>query len=220
MSTILEYLYYITLALSFLLSIYYYRKLKGEPIKLLPWFLGYTIFTEIVANMLWQVFGMYNVWWYNIYANVSILFFIYIFYHYIKNKRTRTFLILGAVVFQVYYFINFLFLSENYNIYQSFPRAFGNIIVIIAVFLFLIELFQSDKILFLTKYFIFWFSLGLLFNLAVLLPITISDFFLGREEFINVKTYHFTNIIRHIVNIIYYGSIGLGLIWSKKPYHT
>ncbi len=214
------YIYFGILVLSFIVSLIYYKKIKKEPLYLLSFFLGFTVFSQTFSYILWHVFRQYNIWWSNIYMNIEVLFYLYIFYQYIENKIVKKVLLWGGISFEIYYLVSFLILSENYNISQSFPYSFGSLFIIFAIFWLLIEMFKSDKVLYMAKYLIYWVSIGALIYYVVNFPINISDFFLSREEFIDDTTYRFRNIILNTSNILYYGIITIGIIWSSKPYHS
>lgn len=213
-------IYFSILVLSFIVSLIYYKKLRKEPLYLLSFFLGFTVFSQTFSYILWHVFRQYNIWWSNIYMNIEVLFYLYIFYQYIENRTVKKVLLWGGISFEIYYLISFLILSENFNISQSFPYSFGSLFIIFAIFWLLIEMFRSDKVLYMTKYLIYWVSIGALIYYVVNFPINISNFFLSREEFIDDTTYRFRNIILNTSNILYYGIITIGIIWSSKPYHS
>ena len=199
----------------------YYSKLKNSRLKYLPYFFFYIILHEYTAKILWSKFELYNLWLFNIYYNIEILFFLFIFYQFLKSKKIKRFLVYAGAVFEVYFLINFLILSEHYNIAQSFPQTFGILILIVTIFGFLLEMFQSDKILYIHHYLIFWLSIGLLVYYLVALPLTISNFFTNREEFINDKTLiTMLGGIQYLASIIFLITLITGIIWSKKPYLT
>ncbi len=220
MVRILDIASYITLLIAFIVMLIYYRKLKNCKLEYLVYFFAYIILHNFIADILWSKFQLYNVWWFNIYYNFEILFFLFIFYQYLKSKKIKRFLVYTGAIYEVYFLINFLVLSEHYNIAQSFPQTFGILVLIITIFGFLLEMFQSDKILYIHHYLIFWLSIGLLVYYLVQLPVTISNYFTNREEFINDESLLVLGGIQYLASIILFSTIIIGVIWSKKPYLT
>lgn len=190
----------------------YYKKQLGTPLRFLKYYLWYAVVLEVAAPFIWSVFGMYNTWWYNIGINIEILFYLFLFYQYIDNKNTKKFVLVGGIIYEAYFLINYLLLSESWNTKQNLPFTVGSLLVIAVVFIFLIEMFQSDKILYLTKYLIFWVSLGLLFYIIIPIP-----FFVVRNTFPKELVSYLMNI-QYTANILMYVSFIYGFIWSTMKY--
>lgn len=191
----------------------FYKKQLGTPLRFLKYYLWYAVILEVVAHQLY-VRDMFNTWWYNIGINFEILFYLFLFYQYIENPKTKRLILIGGAIYEAYFLINYLILSENWHVYQTYPFVVGGLLIIAVVFLFLIEMFQSDKILYMAKYLIFWVSLGLLFYNIIPLP-----FFAVRKVFgYDHQLYHYLMSIQYTANILMYVSFIYGFIWSTMKH--
>ena len=199
--------------LSAIIGTIYYKKTKNTPLKYLVFYLWFVIFVEIVAYFL-AVKYRNNVWWYNIATNLEEVFYLSLFYQYISNTTVRKLLIFGGVVFEIFFIVFYVFYSEHWSFSQSFANSFGGLLVIIAVFIFLIEFFQSDKVLYIQEYMTFWVAIGLLIYLVVAMPLNIAYYYIQREGGSGASLLY----IQHIVNLVMYPLFIYGYIWSKKQY--
>lgn len=202
----------ILLVLTAIIATWRYPKFKNTPLRYLPAYLWYASLLEIVGYyMLHTEYS--NTWWYNIGINIEILFYLWLFYRYISSKRIKTFIIFGALVFESYFFIQVLWLESIFQ-YQVFPFTLGSVLVILAAFVLLLEMFQSDKILYTKKYFIFWISLGVLFYNIIPLPLFIVRSIIPPESLINMMGIQFS------ANCIMYVLFIYGFIWSSMNYKS
>jgi len=188
----------------------YYKKYKQTPLRYIMYYLWYAALLEVVASNMWQLFKISNAWWYNIGINIEILFYLYLYYQYIVNKRIKNFILIGGLIYESYFLINYLVLSDNWNVYQYFPFTLGSLLIIVVVFMFLLEMFQSDKVLYSGRYLIFWISLGLLLYNIIPLPLFVARSFITNS--ISIMNIQFTG------NILMYFSFIYGFIWSSMKY--
>ncbi len=212
LSNISFYLMFITA----IIALIYRQRFGDSPIKYIPYYLVYISLVEIGAFIILYSPIKYNVWWYNIMLNGEFFFYFYLYYHLISNQKIKKVLLLGLIFYIIYFLINYLILSEHWNVPQTFPYAVGSIILIISVFWYLIELFQSDYVLDITRNIIFWISVGLLFYLIISLPRVISNYYLMKIEYINNPIAKLSMIVQFIANITMYSFYIYG-IWISKP---
>ena len=196
------------LILTAIIATIYYKKYKGTPLNIVVFYLWYTVVLEYVA----QYYLYYNAWWYNIGINIEILFYLYLYYQYISNKSIKKFILIGGTIYESYFLINYLVLSDNWNVYQNFPFTLGALLIIVVVFMFLLEMFQSDKVMYSGRYLIFWISLGLLFYNIIPLPLFVARSF--------IKNMASMMNIQFIANILMYFSFIYGFIWSSMNYKS
>ncbi len=200
------------LILTAIIAILYYKKYKQTPLKYIMLYLWYAALLEVVASNMWKLLKISNAWWYNIGINIEILFYLYLYYQYISNKSTKKFILIGGTIYESYFLINYLILSDNWNVYQYFPFTLGSLLIIVVVFMFLLEMFQSDKVLYSGKYLIFWVSLGLLFYNIIPLPLFVARGFIPNSlSLMNIQ---------FIGNILMYFSFIYGFIWSSMKYKS
>lgn len=202
----------IPLFISVIIASIYHKKVKGTPLKYLTYYLWFLIFFEIIAYLL-AVKYRTNILWYNIAINIGKIFFLSLFYQYIKHQTVKKIIIIGAVLYELFFF-SYAYYTESWHLWQSFSGLFGSIIVILAVFAFLIEMFQSDKVLFVKEYLIFWVAIAVLFYYIVSAPYDITNFYYQREG----STGFDLGNIQIIVSSIMYLLIAYGFIWNNKPY--
>jgi len=187
-----------------------YHKLKNTPLMYLPYYLWYAVTLEYGADILAN-YGFNSNWWYNIGINVELVFYFIIFHKYFINRNAKKFLLYGGIVFEFYFLNNWLILG-NWNNLQVFPFTLGGIFMIIIIFIFLLEMFQSNKVLHTKKYLIFWISLGLLFYNIIPLPLFALRSITSFEKVYSLM------VIQYIANIIMYLLFIYGLIWSSMKY--
>ncbi len=197
----------------------FYRKYKNTPLRYIVYYLWYAVVLESVGTILWIKFHLYNVWWYNFGINIELLFYLYLYSKYITNANVLKLIRYGAVIYEGYFFINYFLISESWNTYQVYPFVVGGLLLVIVVFLFLLEMFQSDKVLFTSKYLIFWISLGLLFYNIIPMPLLFG------QTFIELKAYSrdvrvFLQGIQYVGNLLMYFSFIFGFIWSSMTYKS
>ena len=196
-------------------SFLYYGKYKNTRLKLLPWIFVLSFVVEVTAISL-RLNDYYNVWLYNQYINIEFLFFLWIFYRYIENLNFKKVIILGSILYE-FYFIFGIIISNNMNVFQTYPFAFAQILIIIVLFAFIIQMISSDKILHIQQYLIFWVSLGLLFYYIVPFPLNVSENLINKEN-LSREMMSFLRQIQYVGNILMYILITYGYIWSSKTY--
>jgi hypothetical protein len=196
-------------------SFLYYNKYKDTKLRLLPWIFVLSFVVEVTAISL-RLNDYYNVWLYNQYINIEFLFFLWIFYRYIENLNFKKVIILGSILYE-FYFIFGIIISNNMNVFQTYPFAFAQILIIIVLFAFIIQMISSDKVLHIQQYLIFWVSLGLLFYYIVPFPLNVSESLISKES-LSREMMSFLRQIQYVGNILMYILITYGYIWSSKTY--
>ncbi len=189
-----------------------YPEFKNTPLRYLPFYLWYASVLEIIAFYMLRM-SYSNTWWYNIGINIEILFYLWLFYQYLSSKKVKIFIKIGALVFESYFLIQILWVESIFQ-YQVFPFTLGSVLVILATFVFLLEMFQSDKILYTKKYFIFWISLGILFYNIIPLPLFIVRSVLPPESLLKMMGIQFS------ANCIMYVLFIYGFLWSSMNYKS
>lgn len=200
-----------------IIALLYRKRFGAPPMKYIPYYLVYISLVEIGAYIIMYSPIRYNIWWYNIMLNGEVFFYFYLYYNLIQNKTVKRVLLVLLVFYIIYYLVNYFILTNDWNINQSFPFSFGSIIIIFSIFWYLIELFQSDKVLEIHKLLIFWISIGLLFYFIVSIPSLLSSYYFGKKEYINNPTTKFFQIGQFISNIIMYSFYLYGILWISKP---
>ena len=198
-------------------AVLFYKKYKDTPLRFFPYFLGYMVLLEYVGKYISKGYTVPNIWWYNIGMNIEVLFYLFVFYQYNSSKSVKKFILYGGIIYELYFLTNYLLLSNSWNDIQSIPYSFGSLLVILAVFAFLIELFKSDQVLQVHKFLIFWVSIGLLFYYLISMPLNVIRFSLiNRVSY--TKSWSIVFSIQYVANILMYLSFIYGFIWSSMKY--
>jgi len=190
-----------------------YPVIKDTPLVSTLYYVWFMIGVELTAAILSR-FGYYNLWLYILSSNAEVLFFLYIFYRYIQQKKIKRLVWIGGLIFEIFFLIEYLILFKGWLNWPSYSLSFGYLIIILFILYFFVEMFKSDKILYLHKHLIFWVTIGILFYLIIALPLNITlKIFFSNDSLPNVY------ILQLFANFILYISLIIGLIWNNKPYN-
>jgi hypothetical protein len=135
-------------------------------------------------------------------------------YH--KAMKTRSYQkwVLGfLVIFIVSVIINFVWIQPlTVTVpFYSYTFALGAILLIVTIGLFLVEILNSEKILFFKRYLMFWISVGLLVFYAGILPYILSLTFVP-----HLLRMDSLQIIFFSLNLVMYTCFTVGFIISNK----
>ncbi len=195
-----------------------YHKYKNTPLKWVPYILTYAFVTEMVAQNLASK-GIYNLWIYNLYINAEYLVYGYIFYKFIKGKNWKKFIVLSGIIYETYFLISYLFFADSWNVLQTYPFALAQILIIIVIFAFIIQMLSSNQILHIQDYLIFWVALGLLFYFIIPLPLNV-----GKQILMEIKpslrVVRILYLTQYFANYLLYLSFINGFIWHSKTYKS
>jgi hypothetical protein len=206
----------IVFAIAVILSFVYKDKLSGSVLNLLPYFLLFDILFDITSLVLSRT-GHYNVWLINQGLNIEKLFIFFLYYHLVKKNSYKKFILLSAAIYELFFIIHYIN-SGNWNSYQVTPFYIGDLLVIITLMLFLLEMLASDSILFLHKYLVFWITVAFLMYYIIPFPIQIG--FMIFPQDVDKKMAKFVMIIQNSGNLMMYLSLIIGFIWSSMKYKS
>ena len=195
---------------------YSYFKTKRKLLKnLLFFFIYYNI-----SNAVMQIFaskGIHNIWVEVLFINLEYIFF-FLLYHYILHKKTyKRIALSGLILFEAYFIWDYILHFKSWDYYPGISIAIGQVFMIIVLFLFLLEMMSSEKVMQIQRHFIFWLTIGLLFYYIVPLPVSIAmEFFINGKY--STDIYSFVFSIQLISNIVLYSLIILGTKWRSTTY--
>ncbi len=198
------------LIITFVISVFTYKKYKNTPLKYFVYFLGYGIATEFLGRYFYDIFGFPNYILYNIYALIQFIYFLGLFLRSFKKRISKNTVKIFIVLCLVFFFINSFFYQNILKNIQSYFFLFGGIILIITILLFLIELLNSDSILKIKNLLIFWVAVGMFLFQLGFIPVFMANNYINYAHGI---TY---GLILLILNVISCTCYILGFIWSKK----
>lgn len=173
-------------------------------------FLFYVFLTELTAYYTGYILKKSTFFIYNIYTLISTLFYLKLFYYYLKkNKFYIKILSIGFLMFYVY---NILFIQKTLQVSQTYSILLSSIFIVVSAIILFIELLNSDAILKIYKTLLFWISIGVLLFYAGIIPI-----------FVMADLLNYTGLFNYIIlglNIIMYCCFIIGFVMSKKEYNT
>jgi len=204
---------YLLLGTATFLSLFRYKKVAGSPLVAIVYYLVIMFAVEMTAWFLIK-YHYYNVWLYVLSSFFEVIVFFYVFYRYITNARVRLFSLLGIGLFVLAFFIEYLGFFKGWQSWPSFSLSLGYLVIVLMILYFFVEMFRSDKILFLHKYLVFWVALGVLFYLTISLPLNISlKLFIADGKLPGVY------FLQFLANFVMYIHFIIGFIWNNKPYN-
>jgi len=212
---------------AFLLCIYYYKNHKSKAILYLTWFLGFTVFIEIIGSytvlldeisFLTSLKGTgfeRNIWIYNIYMIGSFLFYTSFFKWFLNSDKTIKILNGLSVVYAIGSVIYLFVKGGFFEAYSLFTLLAGTALVLLSIFLYYYEIIKGDNLLEINKSLPFYVSLGALFFHICSAPVLIYSIYY-RESF-NPEFETVFRIVLYGSGFILYSSYIIGfIICSKK----
>ncbi len=206
----------ITLFIALIALGYSYYKTKDKLIKYIFFFFIYYNLSTAAMTMLASK-GIHNIWVEVLFINLEYIFY-FLLYRYILRKKTyKRIAFFGLILFESYFFWDYIFHFQSWDYFPGVSIAIGQVLMIIVLFLFLLEMMSSEKIMQIRQYFVFWLTIGLLFYYIVPLPVSIaSEFFINGKY--STDIYEFVISIQMISNIVLYSLIILGTKWRSTTY--
>ncbi|AEM69539.1 hypothetical protein Murru_0485 [Allomuricauda ruestringensis DSM 13258] len=197
-----------------------YHTYFDTPLKYYPIYLMYTFLTELLGYFIkyfdeFQIiniekYSWYNVIIFNIYSVISFLFFYYIYWRMVQNKKHKKWIKIGALASISSYVISLFFQNPLYsNLYYA--DMIASFILLFNIWLYFKEK-RSEPTLYPNKHnLMYWMSIGLvIFHLVF--PFL---FWVGYEAPKIWVDYHFRSILRILI-LFMYGTFLLGVLVHKR----
>jgi hypothetical protein len=207
------YIIYLALLTS-VIGVFYYPKLPSNKAKFLLCLVSFSFVTELVGKYFTAWTGLLNYYVYNFYMLASFSSYIILLYMLLLKLLYKRLATLFLILFLLFYFINIMFLQNNPETTFTYSFAVGVGFVLILSCLYLVEIFNSDKILNFKKSIYFWFVIGILAFHVPFLP-----FMLALNWFLIDKDESVFSIVLFILNLLMYICFSIGFIWSEKKYN-
>ncbi len=208
-------------------GVIYYKKYKHTPIKYFVFFLCFiaiaellSLYTYLVKNegLFWFLNGTLlqrNYWWGTLYWTIgSVMFYSFYFSKVIKTSNYLLILKFSRYLFLAFSLIYIITHLDEYFI-RSFPaiNISGAIVIFMCVFLYFIELLQSNKILKFHKSISFYISSVILIWWLIITPLVFYQVYFNNVDwnfiFLKWQIYLFANIFMYL-------TFTFALIWCKK----
>lgn len=199
--------------LAALIGFIYYYKYRDTKLVYFQYILWFTVLVEFTSFFLGFKLLTNSFWLYNyIYHPVNFMALLLLFSIFVKKikyiRAIRTFLVLFLFV----YFTHMIF--EDYmNNLITLPFITGGIFIIVSISFYFIELFNSNKVLYISKNLLFWVSVGLLIYFTGKIPMR-----LARNYWYEIASYDALSITGSLLSIIMNICFIIGFIWSERRY--
>lgn len=197
-------------------GISFYKKLDPAWLRFLVWFLIFTLLTQLAGFFYSYYYQKSNHFIFNIFIFIQFLFYFFLFYKAFEQPNLRSFVILMGIFFMIYFFYR-IFSGSGLWVFQSDTNTTGSICVVICCLLYLVSLFNSDKVINYFRMPVFWIVTGLLFYFAG------TIIYLGLVNYINKNNLDngaFYNLIMTTLDCLLYGLFTFGFIsnqvWKRK----
>ncbi|MCR4029458.1 MULTISPECIES: hypothetical protein [Flavobacterium] len=200
--------------LSGIVGLFSLPKLPGNKAKFLVLLIWFSILTEIVGYYFTQWTGLLNFYVYNFYMFISFSAYILLLRALFTKYNNRIAAILFLILFIVSFFLNILYFKEDMNRSFTYSFAIGVLLVLILSCFYLIEIFNSEKILNFKKSVFFWYILGIL-----VFHVPFTPFMLAINWFLIKQDESIFSLVLFILNFLAHSCFITGFIWSEKKYN-
>ncbi|KQB42483.1 Membrane protein [Flavobacterium aquidurense] len=190
------------------------HKLPGKRGKFLVVLIWFSALTEIVGYHFTEWTGVLNYYVFNFYMFVTFCSYILLIRSLLIKINYKGTAALCLVLFVFSFILNILYCKEDINHSFIYSFAIGVLIVMILSCLYLIEIFNSDKILNFKKSVFFWYILGILVFHVPVLP-----FMLAIKWFLIKQDESVFSLVLFILNFLMHGCFIIGFLWSEKKYN-
>ncbi|MBA9073903.1 hypothetical protein GGR22_002070 [Flavobacterium gossypii] len=197
-----------------IVGLFFLYKLPGNKAKSLLGMIFFSVLTEFVGSNLTRWTGLINYCVFNIYILVSFTYYLILLKYLLVHRNHKRFADILLIIFVLFYICDFIFIQKTIFEAFTFSFAFGVIFVLILSCLYLVEIFNSKKILNFGKSIFFWFILGVLLFHVPFLP-----FMLAIKWFLIESNETIYSLMLFILNLLMYGCFIFGFIWSEKKYN-
>jgi hypothetical protein len=208
-----SYIIYFAL-LSGIIGLISLHKLPDNKAKSLVALIWFSILTEFVGYYFTYWTGLLNYYVYNLYMLISFSAYILLIRSLLLNRNNKISAILFLTLFVFSFFLNVLYFENDLNNSFIYSFAVGVLVVMILACLYLIEIFNSDKILNFKKSVFFWYILGILIFHVPFLP-----FMLAIKWFLIKQDESVFSLVLFILNFLAHGCFIIGFLWSEKKYN-
>ena len=170
----------------------------------------FSFLTEFLGRNIPAWTGLKNYIVFNIYILVIFSYYILILRELYKNIFYKKISALFLLFFFLIYFIDLVFMQNILNEMLTYAFSIAVIFVLILSSIYLIEIFNSDKVLYFKKSIYFWFILGVLIFYIPLLPymIVVKMFLKFSDQILGIVLFS--------LNLLMYSCFIIGFICSEK----
>lgn len=190
----------------------YWRKVKDSYFKWFAIYLLYIFIADLIGPFFYM-FGINNDGYYDYFViPVEMLFFFWLFHATFRHNQYKRLPLICVGVYLSSLFVDVLYFAKHQFPFYSFSYSIGNLLLLILILMYFIQLINSDAILAYRRNMMFWICVGLLIYFLGTFP-----YYGLRNTF--VSKYHKIHIIYNYITLfldcIMYLMFTFSFIWGK-----
>lgn len=190
------------------------HKLPGKKAKFLVILIWFSVAIELVGYYFTYWTGLLNYYVYNFYMFVSFSAYILLLRSLLLKINYRMTAVYFLILFVVSFFLNIMYFKEDANRSFTYSFAIGVLLVLILSCLYLVEIFNSDKILNFKRSVFFWYIMGIL-----VFHVPFTPFMLAINWFLIKQDDSVFSLVLFILNFLAHSCFIIGFLWSEKKYN-
>ena len=207
------YIFYLAL-FSGIIGLISWHKLPDNKAKSLVILIWFSVIIEKVGYYFTEWTGLLNYYVFNFYMLVSFSAYILLIRSLLQKINHRIIAIFSLFLFIISFFLNILYFKQDVNHSYTYSFAIGVLLILMLSCLYLVEIFNSDKILNFKKSVFFWYILGILVFHVPFLP-----FMLAINWFLIKQDDSVFSLVLFILNLLAHSCFINGFVWSEKKYN-
>ena len=207
------YIFYLAL-FSGIIGLSSWHKLPDNKAKSLVILIWFSVIIEKVGYYFTEWTGLLNYYVFNFYMLVSFSAYILLIRSLLQKINHRIIAIFSLFLFIISFFLNILYFKQDVNHSYTYSFAIGVLLILMLSCLYLVEIFNSDKILNFKKSVFFWYILGILVFHVPFLP-----FMLAINWFLIKQDDSVFSLVLFILNLLAHSCFIIGFVWSEKKYN-
>jgi hypothetical protein len=192
----------------------FYKRLSNSYLRYFPFYLAFIILSEATGWLLKKnMLALTNAMFFNyVVIPTEFLFFFWLFHKYFSNRKYNKLAMACMAVYIMSWIVDISYFNSNIYSFNSSTYTIGNLLLLILIFRFFIELITTEDILHFKSNMLFWISGGLLlfylgtFPYFGLLNTLARDYPELHEVYRNVTI---------VLNILMYLMFTFSFIWGK-----
>jgi hypothetical protein len=192
----------------------YFKKYSGSFLKYFLFMIWFIALVEILIGTL-KDNGVIvqNNFIYNVITSLQYVYFFLLYYKSMKTQSYRKVVLGFLIVFVLSVIVNFLWLQplNLTSAFSSYTFTIGAILLIVTIGLFLVEILNTEMVLYFKRYLMFWISMGLLVFYTGIIPFVLSLNLM--PELLSTDS---LAIIFFSLNLVMYACFTVGFILSHK----
>lgn len=203
-----------------IVSIATYRNYFDTALKLFPIYIAYTLITELLGFFIttFEEFSFFedaayswnNVVIYNLYSVLTFIFYCWLYYQVLRNRRYMKYIKWGGLGILLSYLVSSYY-QDSLRTGLFYSELLASLFLLFMIGLYFKERRKPDKSIIEPFNLMFWVSTGL-FIFHTFFPFLYTTGFLKPEIWIK---YHFRDLLKALI-VISYSFFLIGLIFGKR----